>query len=84
MGVFAFSTSKGQAYLSRFSLLAKLQSYNLLSFGDDKIEYDSYAQNENVILINKFKFKKYSMLCVSYTNFKIRSSRNSALCKTRG
>ena len=45
MGIVALSTMKGQAYLSGFSLLVKLQSYNLLSSGDDKIEYDSYGEN---------------------------------------
>lgn len=41
------SASKGQAYLSGFSLLAKLQSYSLLSSADDSIEYDSCATDRS-------------------------------------
>lgn len=37
-GVCVMSVSKGHVYLSGFSLLAKLQSYILLSSSEDKIE----------------------------------------------
>ena len=51
LGIWVISTSNGQTYASVFSVLAKLQSYILLSSSDDNILYDSYLQHLYIKLI---------------------------------